>query len=199
MMKPEQEDRVQELINLIRAMKINATEEIDITSSSEWDLLGEAIQRLNWCSWKIKSSWIPGTKAKVTVKVKPEVETTYQVKITQLRNELENKVPIANKHLETDRNILQVILDICDVLEDPVDQLHLLSLYVERGQLISLMYTAPEAMGMRWLQLARYLDVHHRDNPKVVAIYNNQPIDTTPESSSKSSSDDDVELSKVTI
>lgn len=199
MMKPEQEEKVQELMNLMRAMKINATEEIDVTSSSEWDLLGEAIQRLNWCSWKIKSSWIPGTKANVTVKVKPEVETTYQDKIIQLRKELENKVPISNKHLETDRNILQVILDICGVLEEPIDQLHLLSLYVEKGQLLSLMYTAPEAMGIRWLQLARYLDVHHRDKPKVIAIYNNQPIDTSSESSSKSLSDDDVELSKVTI
>jgi hypothetical protein len=173
--KNREEDNVfiDSLMNRIRDEDVGISFEITDFDITKRYLLSEAIQRFGWLQWNIIANW-DSCEQTVTLKIitKPDKEITYQQKIDEFKTELINKLPYARVHRTTDRNLIQVVLDICDAVSEPLDKLRLLSMYVERGWLQSIFYTAPEAMYQRWYQLVTYLDTHHKDNDKVVAIFN---------------------------
>lgn len=161
---------------------------------NQWLNINEAVNRLRWQGWELELCMAPMNDPKIKILKKPEVETTYEQKAAEYRAELAQARNCHSKARPTDRSIVNVALQICEVLTEPLDQLQLLSFFLEQGFLMSLRYTAPEAMGQRWAKFGMFLDSQHRENTDVISIYNGT---YNPETST--SSDDSPGPKSVTI
>ena len=140
-------------------------------TSQMWNVTNEAVRRLKWRGWDVHCSFQYGIILEIIIEKRADPEISYSQRIEMFREIMEGKTPHASR-LTGQRNIIQVALQICDVLESELDKLNLLALFIEQGLMTSITFTAPEAMGLRWNRLVGFLNEYHSDKPEVVAIFN---------------------------